>query len=77
MRSMGKKCVLIRNPKRGIMSIEEKLDTKMEEYYKRFNEHFPAEGVAGDDTIIEIIDECLEKGEPFDPDEGLLPGSFI
>ena len=57
--------------------IREKLEAKLEEYYKRFNEHFPCEGIDGDDVIIEIIDECLKKGEPYDPYEGLPPGAFI
>lgn len=59
------------------MSIEEKLDAKMEEYYKRFNERFPFGELASDDDIIEIIDECLEKGEPYDPYEGLPSDAWI
>lgn len=46
------------------------MNKKLDEYRKRFNEQFPLMLVMGmdDEDIIEIIDKCLESGEPYDPD---------
>lgn len=44
------------------------MEQKLEEYADRFDENFPLFIVRNmdEDEIIKVIDECLEKGEPYE-----------
>lgn len=43
----------------------------LNDYSLEFGEGFPTECVKNPDLIIECIRESIEKGEPYDPEEGL------
>ena len=49
----------------------EKYLEALADYSLIFNEGFPTECVKNPDTIIELIQEAIEKGEPYDPEEEL------
>ena len=46
------------------------MNTLLDEYQKRFKECFPLMLCMGvdDEEIINIIKECLEKNEPYNPE---------
>lgn len=48
------------------------MDKHLKEYEERFGEQFPLMLCRGcdDDEIIEIIDECLSKNEPYVVESG-------
>lgn len=46
------------------------MDKLLDQYREKFGEQFPLMLVMGmsEDDIIKIIEECLEKGVPYDPE---------
>lgn len=50
------------------------LDEAMKKYRERFGEQFPLYCTMGmdDGEIVDVIEECLREGEPFELDDGVL-----
>lgn len=56
----------------------EKLFELMRAYEDRFDDVFPTMCLmCSDEEICEMIQECLDKNEPYDIMEGLLPDALI
>lgn len=49
------------------------LDEKMAEYFEKFDDLFPLMCCMDmtDDEIIQLIQSCIDRGQPFKPVEGV------
>ena len=54
---------------------EKTFDQMMSEYVDKFDEAFPARMVSDPEAAMEIMEECLKTGKPYDPyeEEGFNP----
>lgn len=50
------------------------LDEAMERYRERFDDQYPLYCAMGmsDEEIVAEIEECLRRGEPFEPEDGVF-----
>ena len=54
-----------------------KFDQLMSEYLDKLGEVFPARMVSDPDQAMEIMEECIKTGKPYDPygEEGFDPNA--